>query len=304
VIVNARAGRARRDPAIVDRLEALLPKGCVHATHDATEVESALDALRADGCDTLVVVGGDGSINGTLTPLLRSWPVGSLPAVVVTPGGTVNTVARSLGARGTPEGIVERLRGGAPSIDARRAVVEVRADAGAPAFGLVFVNGVGVRWLELYYARPRLGVRAAAAVVSRIAGSAIVGGALAKRLFESFEAEVVVDGDVQPDREYTIMAASGVKHVGLGFQPFFTAGSDPRRIHFATTGASAARLVTELPALRAGMNLAGSALTHHSAQRVEVRTRRPATWSLDAETFPAASHLEIAAGPALRFVQP
>jgi diacylglycerol kinase family enzyme len=305
VIVNARAKRARRDPALSERLARLLPRERVHTTAGPDDVEPALETLRAQGVDTLVVVGGDGTIGGTFTPLLRCWPRLELPAIVPTLGGTVGTIAKSLGARGRPEETVERLLAGAPlRVDTRRAIVQVSADGGAPRAGLIFINGVGVRWLEMYYRDSRLGISGASSVVARIAGSALVGGPLARRIFASFRARVVVEGKALEKEEWTIMAASSVRHVGLGFQPFYTAGDDPARIHFATTSASAVRLLRDMPALRVGIDRPDSVLEHYPARRVEIEIPEGESWSLDADTYPPAHALEISAGAALRFISP
>jgi len=304
-IVNTRAKRARRDPELAGRLARLLPPDRVRTTAGPEDVEPALEALRAEGIDTLVVVGGDGTIGGTVTPLLRCWPRLALPNIVPTLGGTVSMIAKSLGARGRPEDAVARLLAGAPlRVDTRRAIVEVRADGGERRAGLIFINGVGVRWLEMYYRDSRLGVSGASSVVMRIVGSALVGGALARGIFAPFRARVHVEGELLENEQWTIMAASSVRHVGLGFQPFHSAGDDPTRIHFATTSASPLRLLRDMPALRAGIDRPDSCLQHHPARQVEIELPEGESWSLDADTYPPASALEISAGPALRFVSP
>lgn len=304
VIVNANARRARRDPALAERLERLLP-GRVFRTTRSEQVPAALAALREAGVDVLVLVGGDGTAGGTLTPLLRSWPHEALPAVALARGGTINTIARSLGASGSPESVVEGLLDDEPPhVDTRRAVVKVSADGGDPVYGMIFVNGVGVRFLELYYGDSSLGVGGAASVVARLAGSAITRGALARRIFSPFQARVEVDGEEVALRSFTVTGASAVRHIGLGFQPFFDAGEDPECIHFTATDASALQILGELPGVRAGRARPGSRLRHHRAKQVVQRPAEPQPWSLDADLFAPAREIRISAGPVLRFVAP
>ena len=112
VLVNRRAGRVARDPELPERLRRLLPRENLRVTANLAEVEPALAALHEVGVDTLVVVGGDGSMTGTLTALLRVWPRESLPRVLLAGGGSVNTIAKSLGARGGPERLLKRLLDG------------------------------------------------------------------------------------------------------------------------------------------------------------------------------------------------
>lgn len=302
VLLNTNARRVQRDPDLVDRLKRLASPQRVRLTSGPEEVGPALEALLALGIDALLIVGGDGTMAGTLTPLLRRFAAEDVPVIVPTRGGTVNTIATSLGARGAPDRTLGRLlEQGAPTARLL-APVRVVADAGEPVYGFIFANGAGARWLELYYTDSRMGARGAAALVARVVASALVGGGLARRVFAPFEADLVVDGETIARRRFTAMAASGVRDIGLGFTPFRSAGSDPERIHLATTDAGPARLALELPALRAGWS--GSCLDHYSTHRSLVRTPAPRPWSLDADGFPPARHLEIGAGPALRFACP
>ena len=181
--------------------------------------------------------------------------------------------------------------------------MRVAADGAAPVFGFLFVNGVGVRFLELYYGGP-LGPRGAFSVVAPLSGVGARGAvALARRTFAPFEAELEVEGERVDPRHFTMIAAGAVRHLGLGFAPLHSAGSDPERIHLAATSASAARLALELPALRA-RRCAGARLSHFACRHAELRLAEPLAWSLDAELLPPARRLEIAAGPALRFLCP
>lgn len=300
VIVNANARSVRRDRGLVTRLAHLAPRDGVVVTSRVEEIDPALASLLDRGVDAIALVGGDGTLPHTLTRLLRGRDPDALPAIVPTRGGTVNTIARSLGVRGGPDQTLAQLVRGELA-EQRRAVVRVAADGGAPLFGFLFVNGVGVSFLELYYAGPT-GPAGALSVVGRLSASALMGGPLARRAFGGFEAELEVDGERIDQRHFTVMAAGAVRHLGLGFAPLYSAGSDPERIHLAITGASAARLALELPALRAGSR--GACLEHFSCRGADLRLAAPLSWSLDAELFPPAHRLAVSAGPALRFLCP
>ncbi len=300
VLINANARSVRRDPGLVARLRSLASPERTALTSQVDEIEPALASLLDRGVDPLVLVGGDGTLPHALTRLLDARDPTALPAIVPTRGGTVNTVAHSLGARGAPDETLARyLRG--ELHERSRAPVRVVADGAAPVFGFLFVNGVGVRFLELYYGGG-MGPSGALSVVSRLCGSALVGGPLARRAFAPFEAELEVDGERIDPRHFTVIAAGAVRHIGLGFAPFYSAGCDPKRIHLAYTGASAARLALELPALRAGLR--GHSLAHFPCRHAELRLAAPLAWSIDAELFPPARRLAIGAGPLLRILGP
>jgi len=301
VLVNLAAGSTRQDPAPLERLQALVPAERIQLTERESEIASALDALRGAGVDTLVLVGGDGTVGGTLTELLARWPATELPAVLLTPGGTINTIARSLGASARPDRLVQRLLERGVRAQTQRPLVQARSADGVYRSGMIFANGAAVRWLRLYYdASP--GVSGAASAVARVVGSAGVGGGLAGRLFQRASVTIELDGEPIADERFTVMAASSVRHIGLGFQPFPLAGRDPERFDFAITDARAARILIELPALRLGVPLRHSCIRHRAARRVRMRFAEAQPWAIDADVFPEARELELRATQPLRFL--
>ena len=301
VLLNRHAKGVRGNPQLVDRLRRRLPAVQIAATESAEDVVPAVGGMLEEGIDALLVVGGDGTWTGTLTPLLRHFPPDALPVIVPCRGGTVNTIARSFRVSVAPERTLESLLAGELA-EERRAVVRVVADGAEPRFGWIFVVGAGVRFLELYYQEKTLGPRAAFAVVTKLASSALFGGTLARSVFAPFHGELCVDGDRIAQESFTVLGAAGVREIGLGFAPFVSAGTDPERIHLTTTKASAARISLELPALRSGVGK--TSLAHFPLREGEVALRTPLAWTLDAELFPPASHFDFGAGPALRVAIP
>jgi diacylglycerol kinase family enzyme len=303
VIVNARARRARKDRSLRERLARLVPDEYVHFTESLDDVDRALLRLRELGIEHLLLVGGDGTVGGTLTPLVRVFEGTALPAVTLVPGGTVNTIARSLDARfGAELALQNLLDESKPRLDTRRPLVWAEPEDAPPRAGLIFVTGVAARWLELYYEGDDLGPRAAAALVGRVARSALAGTRLAREIFEARRVAIMVDGEHLDVERFTIMGAASVKDIGLGFRPFRSAGSDPERLHFLYTDAGAARVCIELPAQRLGIHGPASCLHHFSPRVVELRFAAPESWSVDADLYPPSAVLRISAGPAVRFV--
>ena len=303
VIVNARARRAGRDSRLGERLRRMVPGEYVHFTADADEVDAALAQLHALGVEHLVLVGGDGTVGGTLTPLVAAFGEGPLPRISLVAGGTVNTIAHSLEAHASADQTVRRiLEDAQPRLDSVRPLIRVEPDSGPARAGLIFANGVAARWLERYYEGDELGPVAAAGLVGRIAASALLRGRLARNLFAPREVEIAVDGTTLDARAFTVAGASSVRDVGLGFRPFHTAGTDPERFHFLYSAATAARLSVELPALRLGLHGPRSCLRHHAARRVELRFASPEPWSIDADLYPPATRLQLSAWAPIRFI--
>ena len=242
-------------------------------------------------------------MSGTLTPLLRVWPNESLPRVLLAGGGSVNTVAKSLGVRGRPDRVLSRLLAGSMRTrEDRRPLLRIQAEGTEPIVGMIFANGAAPRWLEFYYAHSGRGVRGAVYSVVTILGSVVVSSELARELFSPFEAEVELEGEpVQLDR-FTAMAAGGVRHIGLGFAPFTSAGQKPGHFHFLTMDHRGWGFLRRIPALRLGGRRALASLGHASAKRVVVRTPKPMPYTVDAELFHGVTRVEIEAGPEIRFL--
>jgi len=303
VIVNAHAGRVMRDPEFAERLRARLPKGHVQVTSQIDEVEPALRKLRDLGIDTLVIVGGDGSVGGTLTPLFRVWPEDALPRVALAAGGTVNTIPQALGSHAHPENTIDHLLSGEPPrTQTKRPAVRVQPEGGEARCGMIFGNGLTTRWLEAYYANSRQGAVGALQVIGRAVGSAVSGGELASSLFEPFTAKCEVDGQPLEMQEFTVIGVGGVRDVGLGFRPFLSAGEDLKRVHLLATNAGPLRLSAELPGLWLGLR--SSVLEHYSAARITIRFESAQPWSIDADLFPPAQALEIGPTAPLQFIAP
>jgi diacylglycerol kinase family enzyme len=302
ILINARAGHVARNPAWVERLREKVPAANLRLTHNPAEVPAALEALRETEFDTLVIVGGDGSVTGTLTPLLELWPHDRLPRVLLAGGGTVNTIAKSLCLRGGPQHVLARLLRGAHHTEQTRSVLRVRVSGEKDRYGMIFVCGAPIRFLEFYYERSHQGVLGSLHSLLASVGSIAVGGQLARKLFQRFEIDVRIDGQVMELKHATILGASGVQDVGLGFKPFTMAGRDPDRFHWLATDIDGRGLGLRIPGLRLGLEGALSALDHALARSVEIRTRKRMVYSLDAELYPGKREFRIEAGPAIRFL--
>jgi diacylglycerol kinase (ATP) len=304
VIANARARRAGRDARLGEKLRRHLPAEFVHFTRDLDEVDDALAGLHALGVEHVVLVGGDGTVGGTLTPLVAAWGEDPLPRISLVAGGTVNTIAHSLDAHASADQVVQRiLEDTPPRLDSVRPLVRAEPESGPARAGLIFANGVAARWLERYYEGDELGPVAAAALVGKIASSALFRTRLARQVFAPRTIDITIDGTrLDNAHEFTIAGAASVRDIGLGFRPFHTAGTDAERFHFLYSAASAARLSVELPALRLGLHGRNSCLRHHPARRVELRFGTPEAWSMDADLYPPTQALRLSAWAPIRFV--
>lgn len=114
VIHNPVAGRRR--PGFLDAtLAALLKLGCTLELRETTgpgEATALADAARSEGCDRIVVAGGDGTINEAANGLAQPGP--AAPPLALIPLGTANVLARELGLPGRPAELARVIAEGEP----------------------------------------------------------------------------------------------------------------------------------------------------------------------------------------------
>lgn len=140
LIYNPTAGGVRRDPGQIERLAKALqarqievkPSPTVRTGH-ATEL--AAQAVQ-EGAKTVIVCGGDGTINETAQSL-----VGTETALAVWPSGTANVLAKELRLPRTPQRLAELIAAGnARTISVGRAT---KSDASWQRYFLLMA-GIGI----------------------------------------------------------------------------------------------------------------------------------------------------------------
>ncbi|MFD1693060.1 diacylglycerol kinase family protein [Azotobacter chroococcum] len=85
ILLNPGSGRVRRRLPALRRIAAALPEALLQEVSGPREIEQALRLWQAGPQDLLVILGGDGTLQATLTALLQE-PAGDLPGLLVVPG--------------------------------------------------------------------------------------------------------------------------------------------------------------------------------------------------------------------------
>ena len=101
--------------------------------------------MNAGGIYLLVIVGGDGTVQGVLCHLFATQPLAKWPALTVVPGGTTNMTALDLGICGSPESILQQLSyllKQTPPLLLERHVLCIEQSGAAKVYGMFF--GVGL----------------------------------------------------------------------------------------------------------------------------------------------------------------
>ncbi len=258
VVLNPKSRHNLRDPRAATRLaQALGAHGVVREARSIDELYRIAEDFRRDDIDVLAISGGDGTNHVTLTGFLDVYGGAVMPQVALLRGGTMNTVANSVGVRrGAPEGLLGRLirgyaqRASAPLENVERHVMRIAPRAGGKAhYGFLFGTGVVAGFLAEYYRDRDPTPLVAAKTLLRAVGSALVRGDTIRRMARPFRGSVALDdGTRWPEREYLTVTPGTIGHIGLNFKPFRRYDERPAAFHILGIYASAQSVVARAAA--------------------------------------------------------
>jgi hypothetical protein len=334
VIFNPRSGRNLRDPRAAGRLARTLgDHGVIREAGSIDELYRVAEDFRRLDIDVLGISGGDGTNGTTITGFLDVYQGNALPQIAFLRGGTMNTVANSVGVRrGPPEGLLDRLcrayveRAARPLANVERHVMCIRPEgARTPAaaangnggakplrmpplatkYGFNFGTGVVCGFLSEYYAagHPPNPVIAAKTLLRGV-GSAAVGGEMVKRMAAPFRGSVELgDGDVWPERDYLAVAGGTVDQIGLNFRPFYRYAERPNTFHLLGIHTSPMGFVRQLPRIwRAAPMQPGRSYEAVTDRAVIRSPHAPLRYMIDGDLHECEGPLHVSIGPRVRIV--
>jgi len=261
------------------------------------------EECRQSEVELLAVCGGDGTYTRTLSALHEVYAGNPLPAFLPLRAGTMNTVARSIGLpRWQPERmlaqIVAEYRQGQPLQSMEHQLLRVNGKS----LGFMVGAGVVVGFLEEYYRGGRTGPVGASSLLARLVVSALTGGPLLTRVFQWVDASMTCDGVELSSRRFSVLYASSIEDIGLGFRPTYRARERRGHFHLFAGPLDARELVNNLGKIRRGLPTGSPKVHDLTTQRLDIRFSRPTSFMVDGEIMSEASELVVEAGPILRIV--
>ena len=297
VVLNPNASTAGYDERRIEGLRAIAgSRAVVFVTEKRDLVDAVIEGARERGVQTVGIIGGDGSVSFVLSALYRTYGTTPLPRIALLRGGTMNTVANSLGVRrGTPEDLLRRLLANRNTPFVERNTLEVE-----DRLGFLFCTGAMVGFLQVLYDsdKSERGPLAALKLLARGSWQAFAGGDLAERIEKPLIATLRVDSETHPERRYVTVGAATIDQVGLGFRAFprVTEGRDQFQV-FAFHG-SLQSLARQLPRLRRGLPVVKGLGFEPLAQQLELHTEGPSiTYALDGDIRETGPSISVAIGP-------
>lgn len=162
VLSNATSGNNRKRLAALTARLAAYSQVTHHVTRSPEEARALMPALRNAAPDVVVINGGDGTIAATLGLMLGQWRTGTLPLVMLLPGGTANMTVGDIGLASSPSRALDRfsrwLDAGAPLVGAEirtRHIMRVTGAAdGVTRHGMFL--GTGAIMQATYFANDKV----------------------------------------------------------------------------------------------------------------------------------------------------
>jgi diacylglycerol kinase family enzyme len=337
VVFNPRSGRNVRDPSAASRLMRTIgDHGVVREARSIDELYRVAEDFRSLDIDVLGISGGDGTNGITITGFLDVYQGSALPQIAFLRGGTMNTVANSVGVRrGRPEGLLDRLiqayveRASRPLQDVERHVLRLsgasthslegengassiaplslnkaRGAAGRVIYGFIFGTGVVYGYLAEYYREGPPNPVIAAKTLLRGIGSTMVRGEMIRRMAEPFRGTVELDdGTVWDERDYLAVAGGTVDQIGLNFRPFYRYGERPGAFHVLGIHTSPFGFVKQLPRIWRAAPMQPGHTYEATTTSVIVRSpKSPIRYMVDGDLHECEGPLHVSIGPRVRIV--
>ena len=282
IIVNPTAGSgraARLLPWIRERL-ALRPDADLNVTSRRGEAQELAARAAAAGCDRIVAVGGDGTIQEIVNGVLD---VSARPAIGIVPVGSGNDLARSLGL---PTDAAEAWT---TAIGRTTREIDVAHATNGDGHGRWFASAGGIGF----------DAQVAAAMAARRGWQSGRAGYLLTTLaelrrFENRHLRILLDGEPLEQRVLFVAVANGA-YYGGGMRIAPDAVPDDGWLDVCIVGdISRLTALRELPNLYRGTHVRHPAVSVHRARRVEVSGEGTTHVHLDGEPFGMLPlHLEV-----------
>ena len=304
VVINPHAGR-NRSPADRIRLFADLlgTDGQVRQTESLEDMEQVAREFHQRRIDVLAICGGDGSFFRTLSAMVREYGPDPLPRFLPLRAGAMNTIAGSVHCkRGSPERVLAQTvadyRADRPFAITERHLIAVDGRH----FGFMVGAGVMVNFLHAYYGGAGRGRPAAARLFAGLLLSSLANTSLARDVMQRTEADIDCDDERVPHRRFTVIYASSITDIGLGFKPTYLATRKPGFFHLIAGPLRAGQAMRRLCRLRHGWPFEVEELYDNLAQRVRVVFSRPTQYMIDGDILDAVSSLDLVTGPRLSII--
>jgi diacylglycerol kinase family enzyme len=227
-------------------------------TDRAGALPDAIADLARRRVDLLIVNGGDGTLQHTLTEILTDNPFERVPLVAPLRGGRTNMTALDLGANSNPvEGLAAVLeaarRGTLAERLVRRPVLRIEsATRREVRYGMFFGAGMIQRAVALTHRVFPSGRSQGVFGAGTVTGALLLKTALRAQdgVLKPDKAQVFLDGEMLRHGEFRLLIASSLQSLFLKMNPFW--GTESGGVRFTAMAHGADRVAWAIPGILRG----------------------------------------------------
>jgi hypothetical protein len=302
----ASSGNLRHGNRVTKLLADRLPTARHFNARTVTEMNHALTEFQRAGVELLVINGGDGTVQATLTYLFATAATNTWrPTLVLLRAGTASMLARDVGLAGSPRAALERLAtahaNGQPGKIVTRTILHVvSAPSSPPQCGMFFGCGAVCQGIDLCHHKLN---------PSGIRGELMPGLIMLHLLLDlargrhdrlgPINAGGFIDNHPLPRSSYLLAVVTSLERLVLGFRPFW--GRQDLPLHITAIEARAPRLLVRVRRILGGRPDRAMTPEHgfHSASGERIQLNFRGAFTLDGEVFSTIDGITITpAGPA------
>jgi hypothetical protein len=269
---------------------------------DVSEIEEILRDFARRDVKLLAIVGGDGTVQATLTGLFDNRPFDNLPTLAVLPGGRTNMIAADAGVRSRRGQGMARLLELASNADlagfvTERRIVRIDNVRGAGSQYGMFFGAAGI-CRAIQSCRRKLhpyGLNTDIASALTLAGSVVrllLGRGGEDQICRGDKIDIALDNEKFTSHSCLLLLATTLERLLLGSRPFWT--ETPGPLHFSYISYPPKRLGLYVPRFLYGgprRNLPSE--SYFSRDATSVRLKLDGPFTLDGEFFEAEPDKEI-----------
>lgn len=300
VVLNPHSKRYRRAPHRLSRMSFIVgERGEFKATESLQDLDKVAQQFREKEIDILAMSGGDGTVHNVLSSFIRAYGEQPMPLIALLRGGTLNNIAHSCGVRGAPEKNLMKLIYQYHSGNGLKTTT-LRPMKINDAYGFIWGCGVIHRFMQAYYQKGTPSPAHAAWTLTRSIASACINGPFARRMFQRFDAEVLVNGTRWPYANYSAIYAGSIAQLGLNFQVFHYA--DETHFHAVGFSLPPRNVLRYVPKMYLGKPSGCPDLLEGALEEMVIRLAEPQGYTIDGDMYDPVDSFRITPGPELKAV--
>ncbi|MEZ5895178.1 MAG: diacylglycerol kinase family protein [Parvularculaceae bacterium] len=223
-------------------------------------LDRSLSDFNRAKIDTMIVAGGDGTLQAAFTDSINMHRFDHAPNVVALPCGMTNVIAADCGLKGAPVGSLDHFLWRRKRGDVRKVTRPLMGmtigEKRPPVYG--FFLGAGAFHTAVNYSRQEIQAKGAK---RSVAMALTIGGAIVKAATGEGPAEPPMVADIRGEgapysgeTPLTIAMMTTLRRLVLGIYPFWGAGDAPMAV--TTIGFPARKLMSAAPSVLRGKSAA------------------------------------------------